>query len=233
MVASPVPGSTSHECIAVACRSNAILWWFECTSNGIFHPRVAQGRDIVTMQGNAELKKDLTGQKHVWILDMQVDDKLDRTGGSQVFYQKHPLGHFHRVCFGYYMRLSWGMPYPTCLKNTWASTRYNLGNDPLRLKIYQGYVNFIIDKENTLYSRRVATAIKKVGLAYVFYDPHGTCKTSCARIFAATLNCHSLEHSRSSGVCSSYLAQTIDYCNARKIGCTKTYSIKVTWISKG
>eukprot|EP01018_Ginkgo_biloba_P038838 Gb_25719 [translate_table: standard] len=32
-----------------------------------------------------------------------------------------------------------------------------------------------------------------IGLAYLFYDPHGTCKTSCARKFATTLNCHSLE----------------------------------------
>eukprot|EP01018_Ginkgo_biloba_P017682 Gb_30615 [translate_table: standard] len=140
MVASPVPGSTSHECIAIACRSNAELWWFECTSNVICHQRVAEGRDIVTMQGgesgnsllkktytrsiiwrwshvvleecrrqfflltdheiqcwnaelragggvskvwsyeivstdvDAEIKKDLAGQKHVWLLDMQVDD---------------------------------------------------------------------------------------------------------------------------------------------------------------
>eukprot|EP01018_Ginkgo_biloba_P015202 Gb_11110 [translate_table: standard] len=49
----------------------------------------------------------------------------------------------------------------------------------------------------------------KIGLAYVFYGPHGTGKTSCARIFATALNCHSLEQSRPCGVCSSCLARSI------------------------
>ncbi|KAJ1414155.1 P-loop containing nucleoside triphosphate hydrolase [Sesbania bispinosa] len=37
---------------------------------------------------------------------------------------------------------------------------------------------------------------RKVGLLYVFYGPHGTGKTSCARIFARALNSHDMGKSR-------------------------------------
>ncbi|KAG8634581.1 protein STICHEL-like 3 isoform X2 [Manihot esculenta] len=47
---------------------------------------------------------------------------------------------------------------------------------------------------------------KKVGLLYVLYGPHGTGKTSCARIFARALNCRSLEHPKPCGYCSSCIA---------------------------
>lgn len=48
----------------------------------------------------------------------------------------------------------------------------------------------------------------KIGLVYAFYGSHGTGKTSCARIFAAALNCHSPEQRRPCGACSACIAQT-------------------------
>ncbi|KAI9127110.1 hypothetical protein K1719_001669 [Acacia pycnantha] len=47
---------------------------------------------------------------------------------------------------------------------------------------------------------------RKIGFLYVFYGPHGTGKTSCARIFARALNCHSSEHPKPCGFCNSCVA---------------------------
>ncbi|KAL9455868.1 hypothetical protein AB3S75_005155 [Citrus x aurantiifolia] len=47
---------------------------------------------------------------------------------------------------------------------------------------------------------------RKVGLLYVFYGPHGTGKTSCARIFARALNCQSLEQPKPCGFCNSCIS---------------------------
>ncbi|OWM91633.1 hypothetical protein CDL15_Pgr020303 [Punica granatum] len=51
-----------------------------------------------------------------------------------------------------------------------------------------------------------AVARRKIGLLYVFYGPHGTGKTSCARIFARALNCQSSEDLRPCGYCNSCVA---------------------------
>ncbi|CDY23107.1 BnaC09g18610D [Brassica napus] len=48
-----------------------------------------------------------------------------------------------------------------------------------------------------------AVAKRRVGLLYVFHGSNGSGKTSCARVFARALNCHSPEHSKPCGVCSS------------------------------
>ncbi|KAL8249420.1 hypothetical protein R6Q59_006288 [Mikania micrantha] len=51
-----------------------------------------------------------------------------------------------------------------------------------------------------------AIARNKIGLLYVFYGPHGTGKTSCARIFAQALTCQSLDHPKPCGYCNSCVA---------------------------
>ncbi|CAN8231422.1 unnamed protein product [Cochlearia groenlandica] len=48
-----------------------------------------------------------------------------------------------------------------------------------------------------------AVARRKLGLLYVFHGPNGTGKTSCARIFARALSCHSVEHPKPCGTCCS------------------------------
>eukprot|EP01018_Ginkgo_biloba_P005629 Gb_08955 [translate_table: standard] len=77
---------------------------------------------------------------------------------------------FTKCVSGYYMSLSWVMPYPARLKHTWASTRYNLRDDPLRLKICQGYINFIVDKANTSYS----SAHEKANMAQSIFSALST-----------------------------------------------------------
>ncbi|XP_062220313.1 protein STICHEL-like 4 isoform X2 [Phragmites australis] len=50
---------------------------------------------------------------------------------------------------------------------------------------------------------------RKIGLVHVFYGPHGTGKTSCARVFAKALNCHSPEHPRPCDSCTSCIAHNL------------------------
>ncbi|XP_011629383.2 protein STICHEL-like 4 isoform X1 [Amborella trichopoda] len=47
---------------------------------------------------------------------------------------------------------------------------------------------------------------RKIGFVYVFYGPHGTGKTSCARVFARALNCQSSDKFKPCGMCSSCIA---------------------------
>ncbi|XP_057465940.1 protein STICHEL-like 4 [Actinidia eriantha] len=51
-----------------------------------------------------------------------------------------------------------------------------------------------------------AVVRRRVGLLYVFYGPHGTGKTSCARIFARALNCQSMEQPKPCGFCNACIA---------------------------
>ncbi|KHN47397.1 DNA polymerase III subunit gamma/tau [Glycine soja] len=60
---------------------------------------------------------------------------------------------------------------------------------------------------------------RKVGLLYVFYGPHGTGKTSCARIFARALNCNSSEHPKPCGFCNYCVAHDMGKSrNIREVG---------------
>lgn len=64
-----------------------------------------------------------------------------------------------------------------------------------------------------------AVVKRKVGVLYVFYGPHGTGKTSCARIFARALNCQSVEHHKPCGICNSCIAHDVGKNrNIREVG---------------
>ncbi|XP_048333787.2 protein STICHEL-like 3 [Ziziphus jujuba] len=73
----------------------------------------------------------------------------------------------------------------------------------------------------TLVAQALSNAVmkKKVGLLYVFFGPHGTGKTSCARVFARALNCQSTEHPKPCGFCNSCIAHDMGKSrNIREVG---------------
>ncbi|CAA7059808.1 unnamed protein product [Microthlaspi erraticum] len=64
-----------------------------------------------------------------------------------------------------------------------------------------------------------AVARRKLGLLYVFHGPNGTGKTSCARIFARALNCHSMEQPKPCGSCGSCVSHEMGKSwNIREVG---------------
>lgn len=72
-----------------------------------------------------------------------------------------------------------------------------------------------------------AVVKRKVGLLYVFYGPHGTGKTSCARIFARALNCQSMEHPKPCGFCASCTAYDMGRSRCiREVGPVSTFDFQ-------
>ncbi|CAF1992655.1 hypothetical protein Bca4012_077996 [Brassica carinata] len=78
-----------------------------------------------------------------------------------------------------------------------------------------------------------AVAKRRVGLLYVFHGPNGTRKTSCARVFARALNCHSMEQSKPCGVCSSCVSyDNGKNRNIREMGPVKSFDFESLFIKK-
>ncbi|CAA3011857.1 STICHEL-like 3 [Olea europaea subsp. europaea] len=68
---------------------------------------------------------------------------------------------------------------------------------------------------------------RKVGLLYVFYGPHGTGKTSSARIFAKALNCQSLENPKPCGFCNPCVAYDVGKSrNIREMGSVSNFDFE-------
>ncbi|KAG2261911.1 hypothetical protein Bca52824_068990 [Brassica carinata] len=78
-----------------------------------------------------------------------------------------------------------------------------------------------------------AVAKRRVGLLYVFHGPNGTGKTSCARVFARALNCHSMEQTKPCGVCSSCLSyDNGKNMNIQEMGPVKSFDFENLIISQ-
>ncbi|KAK8608138.1 hypothetical protein V6N13_023569 [Hibiscus sabdariffa] len=80
-----------------------------------------------------------------------------------------------------------------------------------------------------LVSQALSNAVmkRKIGFLYVFYGPHGTGKTSCARIFARALNCQSHEQPKPCGLCNSCISHDMGKGrNIREVGPISNFDFK-------
>ncbi|GAB2214678.1 hypothetical protein Droror1_Dr00019038 [Drosera rotundifolia] len=80
-----------------------------------------------------------------------------------------------------------------------------------------------------LVSQALSNAVsqRKIGMLYVFYGPHGTGKTSCARIFARALNCSSLERPKPCGFCGSCIAHDVGKSrNVKEVGTVNNFDLE-------
>jgi DNA polymerase III subunit gamma/tau len=92
---------------------------------------------------------------------------------------------------------------------SWASQRSRGQHWSLTQKFAPRTFKDVVGQSLVVQALSNSIARKKIGLVYAFYGPHGTGKTSCARVFAKALNCHSPEHPRPCDLCTSCIAHNL------------------------
>ncbi|GLJ28707.1 hypothetical protein SUGI_0565810 [Cryptomeria japonica] len=100
-----------------------------------------------------------------------------------------------------------------------GSSKYEERNQSLSQKYAPKTFRELVG-QNLITQALINAVVKgKIAPIYVFHGPHGTGKTSCARIFSAAMNCHSMDQSHPCGQCHSCLAQSLGRnSHVREIG---------------
>ncbi|GLJ18302.1 hypothetical protein SUGI_0323850 [Cryptomeria japonica] len=126
------------------------------------------------------------------------DGRMEGSDPSEISFQRHLVGHFYKACFdllhelvtrhslsneleehlvdqvlkvedGRYAYTDDALALLAHILIIRASKRSNLGEDPLRLKICKGYVDFIVEKVNILYTRCLNVREVSASLPYLFH----------------------------------------------------------------
>lgn len=96
-----------------------------------------------------------------------------------------------------------------------SGTRHNTRHDRLvrHRTLTQKYMpktfKDIVGQNLVVQALSNAVLRRKVGLIYVFYGPHGTGKTSCARVFAKAMNCQSVDRPKPCDACASCISHNL------------------------
>eukprot|EP01018_Ginkgo_biloba_P007264 Gb_17581 [translate_table: standard] len=146
---------------------------------------------------------DALGGKFSGELDLYVDHKIGARQINELASETKSTDHF---AFGQDIKGS------GCL-------RHEGRNRSLSQKYVPKTFRELVGQNLVIQALMNAILREKIAPVYLFHGPHGTGKTSCARIFAAAMNCHSLEKSRPCGLCHSCLAQSLGkYSDVKEIG---------------